>query len=589
MKNLFAKFNRPWIVIAFALIFSLLVVSPHFIAFVRSGGDLGGIYPAFSDDEVYYQARIAEVTRGRLAIGNAYIKEHEADPFLQPPVAEWLVAGIVWTTGLAVPAVTILGDIIFPFIGFLLLYLLFWRLMRVRYLALVYSSVFFLLFIQTFGRPISPQITSLFMFVGLYLIYLIYPKRKNLPSNSSALHFLLGLDIGALLFISPYYWTALAVLYFLLIAGKAWFEKTYVPTLKKVGWFLLAFLPCALLYGFYFHRASTLPGYIDSAERFGLISSHLPGSFTNIFLGILFAILVWLARKILSKENLILVISLVVSIFILNWQNVITGRSLQFSSHYLLVTILYGILIMSVVYRSWLDLKKEEREKTGKKIGLALITLLLILGYRQQGEFRGFWSKWLYRPNQVTMAFLKQQTSVFAWLNKNTSADSVIYTLGSDYSFLLPVYTHNKAYYNFYATLFVMPNRETEDRWLINNIFNSQLDKKYLTENQRDFWGNRFLDSYHSRENRRKILAFITNQPYWPATQIDPQNIAQLLRRYNDFKREDFSRVLKTYQIDYILLSKRYPNYDQTKKMFNESNYAKLVVDLDGELIYQVQ
>jgi len=589
MKKLVVKFKRQWIVIAFALICSIVVVSPHFIASVRSDGDFSDIYPTFSDDEIYYQARIAEVIRGHLEIGNAYIKEHENDPFLQPPVAEWLVAGISSCLGLSIPITTTLGDVVFSFISFLLLYLLLWRILQIRSWAIVYTSIFFLLFIQTFGRPISPQVTSLFLFAGLGLIYSIYTKRKNLSDNSSAFHFLVGLDVGALLFISPYYWTALAVLYFLLIIGIVWVEKTYIPTFRKVGWFLLAFLPCTLLYSYYFYRASTLPGYIDSAERFGLITSHWPGSFTNILLGILFAVLIWLARKILSKENLVLVVSLVVSIFILNWQNVITGQSLQFSSHYLLVTVLYGILVMAVVHRSRLDLEKEKRGKIGKKIGLALIVVVLILGYRQQGEFRGLWTKWMYRPNQATIVSLRQQSDLFNWLNKNTPADSVVYTLGSDYSFLLPVYTHNKVYYNFYATLFVMPNKETEDRWLINNIFNSQLDEKYLTENQRDFWGNRFLDSYQSRENRRKIMSFVSQKPYLPETQIDSQSIAELLQKFKNFKQKDIGQVLKTYQIDYILLSKKYPEYEQIKKVLDTSNYAKLVVNLGGEIIYLMQ
>ncbi|KND48425.1 MAG: hypothetical protein AB200_01700 [Parcubacteria bacterium C7867-005] len=561
------KIKNNKLVLIIALLVSLLVVSPHLIFLQKTGPAFQGVYQSFSDDEVYYQARIAEVLRGNWSIGNPYIKEHQADPFLQPPVAEWIVAILVWITGLSVPVVTIIGDVFFVFFGFLFLFIIFKRITKKKTLSLVYTSIFFLLFVSTFGRPVSPQVTIFFLFAGLLLIYDIYFGQDGVGSRKRNLHLFFGLVVGLSLFISPYYWTTLLVLYGLTSLSK------------KALWFLPTFLPLGFLYGVFTLRSSDFSGYTDAMARFGLFNSHFPGSYTSIVLGLLTLIILLFARKILSQKDWWLSLCFVASIFILNWQNIITGQVIQFSSHYLLVTILFILFVLAIIHKTLID------KMFDRRIFSAGVVLLIVLFFVQLGEFEGLCNSTFH---QKISSDLQEKKEVFDWLNQNTPKDSVVLTLGGDFDFLLPVYTHNNVYYNLYATLSVMPDSETENRWLLQNLFNPQIDATYITQHQRDFWMNRYIDSYYSKENRRKISASLTGDEYVPETQISPDLINDLFKRFKEYKSQPPITAIQTYNLDYVILSKEYPHYAYAKGMLDRSKSIKKQEIIGDMVVYSV-
>lgn len=567
-----------------ALFFSVIIVSPHLVFLLKTGDSFRGVYQTFSDDEIYYQARIAEVMRGNYWVGNPYIKEHMDDLFLQPPLAEWLFAGLAFVTGLSIPVATLLGDIIFSFILFILFCRLFYLLTEDSILSTIFTSLLFFLFISTFGRPISPQISSIFLSLGLLLISAFYLDKDFLPRYSFLPHHLFGLIVGLLLFISPYYWTALIVLYLFLAVNKFFLGTDKNIQFKKILCFLTSFAPFLIFYGYFLIRSSQFPGYFETMERFGLIQSHWPGSFTNVGFGILTLIFLFLFKKEIATKTKWFSYSLVLSTIVLNWQNIITGKSLQFSSHYLFVTILF--ILMAIALLAVSVFRSDTSSKKSRIVFIiGSITLVVMMICVQWGEIRGLVRSVLY---QRPINDLQAKSDVFNFLNQNTEKNSVIYTLGGGYDFLLPVYTHNKPYYNFYATLSVMPNSETEERWLIQNLFNPKLlDGGYVREKQRDFWGNRFIDLYQSRENRKKMTSLITKGTYTPSVQIDPDLISQLEDRFRILKKMDLHNALNKYDIDYILLSGDYAYHEYAKDMLNGIKSANYMMTINGNRIYK--
>lgn len=564
------KIKNNWLAIVCALGFSIIVVSPHLIYLSNVRENFDGVHKAFSDDEVYYQARIAEVVRGEYSIGNPYIREHKDDLFIHPPLAEWVMAGAVFITGLSVPAATMLGDIIFVFLNFILVYLLFKIITQKPKLSVLFTSVFFLFFISTFGRPISPQVTAPFLFIGLILIYLIYKDDLNWGKNNGKLNSLLGLIVGICFFISPYYWTTLVTIYFLAVLGRDVIRRRFKDLRKNIFSFAITFLPLLGLYAHFVFRASGLAGYEDTMSRFGLFASHWPGSYTSIALGALAGLVLWLSRKKLSLNDLWFAGCLIGSIFLLNWQNVITGQVLQFSSHYLMVTILFALISLAIIYK--ID---------NKKVGIAFVMSFIL--FVQFGEIKGFWNSVTQDQSIETGQY---KSDVFEWLNKNTEPDSVVYTLGGDYDFLLPIYTHNKVYYNFYANLFVMTDEEVENRWLLQNIFNPEVGEQYILSKQRDFWGNRYIDSYYSSENRKKIISSITGQEYIKSVQVDIGLISELKNRFDLFKQAGIRESLDTYRFDRILLTRDYPHYEYAKSTLEKEGFKQEVV-LGDTIIYK--
>ncbi len=584
IKTILEKGKRNIWPILCAILFSVLAVSPHIVFLYNQGSQFIGVYQTFSDDEIYYQARIAEVVRGNLNIGNAYIQEHQSDPFLQPPIAEWIVAGIVVITHLPVPTITMAGDIVFVFLGFLLLFFLLKKYTEKRSLALLYTSLFYTLFISTFGRPVSPQLMVLFLFVGLFFIHQIYIEKEVSVLRVKKLSTLLGITIGLTLFISPYYWTTLLVFYVCTLAGS-WFHQRQISYIKKsFFWFTLSFVPFCLLYGWFVVRASKLLGYVDTTARFGLIHSHWPGSYTNIIFALLSVCLLVFSCRFLSKQNFWLATSFVISIFVLNWQNIITGQALQFSSHYLLVTILLVLFVVAIIHASLLNTTNAGSIKK-RNLLVGIFIVLIILLFAQKSELKGLYYSIF---NQNISSNLESKSELFHWFNKNTSKDSVVLTLGEDFDFLLPVYTHNKVFYNVYATLFVMSNEETENRWLIQNIFNPNVDAAYLTSHQRDFWMNRFIDPYHFTENRKKILAKVTGHQYEPSIQIDQRLIESILKKSEVLRKEDLKKVFTLYHIDYILLSEQYQYYESAQRSLERLPFVHPMITLPGKKIYKV-
>ncbi len=164
IKNISRICMRNLLPIIVAVSIGLIAVSPHIRAWYSVGPEhFLGVYPTFSDDEVYYQARIKEAQEGDFAISNPYLKEHGNDPFIVPPLPEWVYAGIAIITGWSVPLVTAVADFVLTTIAFLCVYALMYAVAGKRqWIALGYTLAFFIFFLTTFGRPVSPQFNVIF-------------------------------------------------------------------------------------------------------------------------------------------------------------------------------------------------------------------------------------------------------------------------------------------------------------------------------------------------------------------------------------------------------------------------------------------
>jgi len=569
-------------VILLGLVVALLIVSPHIRAWNMIGSEyFRGVYPIFSDDEITYQARIKEVADGNLLLGNPYIKEHKDDPFIMPPLAEWGVASIVTLTGVSVPLVTSASDFVLGFLNFILVYVLFSLLTGTKRIALLYTVLFFIAFLSTFGRPISPQVNALFLWSGLIAITTIYLKEG---AASVKLKFMAGSIAGITCFISPYYFTAL-----LAFAGIVFFlqsirEKSFTPLRKNIPWFLAGFLPLALLYAYFHIKASYMPFYDETMSRYGLMHTHIPGSFTNMAIGGLVLAFLIYCRRFLSLRSLTYGVAGILTIFALNWQNIITGTSLQFSSHYLMVTVLFVFLALALIHTEFREQGTKLSIKYKSGVILATISILGLVMHNQIREFTHIFGM------PYTRGELRSEQSkmdVFEWLNANTEPESVVLALGGGYDFLIPVYTRNNVYFNFYAALYPGSHAEMEERWLVQHLLSGNMSTTTIQDRQREFWGNRFIDTYQSGESRKKIKAFVTRQEYIPGIMIDDQFLTYMYERGNTLRTESMDQLLSKYTLDYILLSTKYPYYALTKKMLEQLEEVKLVADIDGELLYR--
>jgi hypothetical protein len=572
------------ILILIAGAFGLLAASPHIRAWNIVGPEeFTGVHVQFCDDEVTYQARIKEAVEGNLGIGNPYIKEHKDDPFIMPPLAEWSVALVAFLTGQSVPFVTSVSDFVFVFVNFILLYVVFHTLTRNRFISLLYTGIFFIFSLETFGRPISPQFNILFLFTGLVAIIRVYFSKDV---EKKRINLLVGLIVGSTAFIYPYYFTALLAFYVILFVIRGCIEKSLTPIRQNFPWFFVSFLPLALLYTYFQIKAAGDPTYSETILRYGLMHTHMPGSFTNLLFGAMTLAVFLVLYKKLSSQNFAFGIASIASIYALNLQNIITGKSLQFSTHYLAVTILFVFLVLALVH---VILRSEEARDipSFKKylIVMGMFCIVAFIGHKQEHQYLVI-DEMPYSRSELVHE--QKKMKVFDWLNQNTEVDSVVYTLGDEYDYLLPVYTNNRVFYNFYAALYPASHEETEERWIIQNIFDPHVSTTTIEHMQREFWGNRYIDTYQSKENRKKIMSSLRGVPYTPDAMVPETQVEYMYGRYLEMKKESVYELLNRYEIDYFLVSRAYHAYDDAVRALEDMEYVTFLTEIEGVRMYRL-
>ncbi len=181
----------------------------------------------------------------------------------------------------------------------------------------------------------------------------------------------------------------------------------------------------------------------------------------------------------------------------------------------------------------------------------------------------------------------QSKMDVFDWLNTNTERDSVVYALGGGYDYLIPVYTKNNVYFNFYAALYPALHKETEERWLIQHLFDPLIDMTTIREAQREFWGNRYIDTYQSSENRKKIQSFLTQTPYIQGEMISKSQFEYMYMRWLDISARPLEENLTRYEIDYILLSPEYEQHDEVMRRIEMSGSFKRVAQFPSGIVYE--
>jgi len=277
---------------------------------------------------------------------------------------------------------------------------------------------FCIIFSEAIQRPIHPQFT--FIFFILWLIFLWKILSENIFRKYIIYNFLLGILVGLLLYMYPYYWTTILAIYGTLIIYKIIKNKTNIWGLFI---FLFSFLITSIPYFLNLHEASLNIFYSETLSRIGLFYTHFPTCYYNTLPVIFTLLLVIVFRsKIRDHNKMIYSLSLLFTALLINWQNLITGKYILFSTHYYMVT---AFLVITVIFIAINNLNNEFKIKSA----FYLILLIIPLFYFSANNINHF-------KNLFSLSIPKEETNkqqemkdIFDWLNSNTPKDSILYIM----------------------------------------------------------------------------------------------------------------------------------------------------------------
>lgn len=472
------------------------------------------------NDEHFYLSRIQDVIDGHPFLSNAYLAEHKDGLPQQLFLAEFLLAQPLRLFHIDVAVGRVMYTGVLGFVVFGLVYTIFYVLSKRRFFALGCTLTLMVGFMMMrMLRPVSPQFNIIFFLTQFLFLW------KAIESSASKKWLVAsGINLGLLFYIYPYYWTYYVVLIVLLMLKD-----------RRMGWVLGIAGVISIPYWYLTYLASRAPEYAESLSRIGLISSRFPSGINVIMwsLPVLLALLWGVRTKRISLEPhaWLCGVALVSSMIVVN-QHLITGKNMEFSSHYIVGAIMIAFFAIAYIVRNV------------KKSWIAIVGLFFVVRgiwiFAEQGIF-------VTRDSQVYPA-----GPVIAWIDAHVARDQVVFA-DDDLADLIPAYTSANVWYARGANIFFISDAEVIDRMLINHYFDV-IDRTWVIDHERSLFGVRYVDRYgHDvQENKLRRLLGMTEKPIVP---LPESAIASVLQRSEQIHRTSFEQNLKRYHVDFLILT----------------------------------
>lgn len=578
--------KKHWIMLLVAIVVALLFISPKITIISKIGiSNFQGVFPVLVDDEEYYLAIIKDFSEGHKRLGNAYLFEHKDDQQVFPALAHRIMAKFSNILGISVPFFSLISAFFLSFIGVLVFYILILELTKNKIISFFAPILFYFIFFRELSRPINQQLSFILLVFGVWLVWKIFIMENNFK-KTVLYNSIFGVIFGLLLHIFPFFWTSLIVFYSFSLAIKFFLKKETRSIFNNIIPFALFASPFVVVYVINIWRVSASVFYAETMSRWGLLSIHWPGAFFNISYIFISFFVLWINRNnIANKRILLFGYSLLFGGVVLNWQNIITGKYLQFSSHYYQMTVFicFLVIVTSINFIKINFTNKKNIIETGFTLAFSLFFVVVIINRQINGTINTIWPK----ISKDKIVELQKMNDVFSWFNQYTKKDSVIYVLGDNYETYLPIYTHNNLYSASYVGNFLISDNEIEDRWIRQNILTTNLEKIRIATSDGRFWNNKFIDSYQNKMVRRRIKAWFGINDQEPII-VPVVYKERVLNRYDKLKKENIETVLKKYRINYILLDRKNENYKQIEVKLKKEKFLEPVKEFDDVIIFKV-
>ncbi|MEK7659272.1 MAG: hypothetical protein AAB338_01290 [Patescibacteria group bacterium] len=539
--KIFKIIKEHWFAVITVVILAILMILPFFYFQISLGDEYKGILNQVIDDELFYMARIKDVMDGYPTLGNVYLLEHKDQLPQQLFLPEFLLAQPLKLLNLDIIQGRVIYNFVLPAIALILTYLAFYLIYPSRFWASIFTTfLFFGLYLFKFTRPVIPQFVFIFWLSQFIFLWQLLKNHSN-----KTFIFLNILNFGLLFYLYPFYWTFYFVFLAILTAVYFFNDKLLSKQFLKI---LIGGLIIGSLYFYFTFLASQLPEYKETLTRLQLVFSRSPSEIKTVLPAFIVLILVSILYRLKAIEinrEVLFFIAGIISIFLVTNQNIITGQKFEFG-HYRMLAVFFMVFVIYYLLN--------QVKLLNFKLKFLAVSLIII--FSAYGTYD--YTQRIFKVSERDI-YIQRYGAVFDWLNKNTPLDSVVYA-NEEISELIPVYTSNNVFYSRYANLFIMPDKEAEERFILNNFF-EEFDKDFVIKNERAIFGVRYIDRYgdavQANKWRRLLSLGLKDEIRLPENEIE-----KVLTKAGEIQISPLDKSLKKYQVDYFIWDKnKNPNW----------------------------
>lgn len=567
------------------LTIGLIYVFPHLYFIYSSGQDYKGIYISRSYDEESYIAQVRQVYDTLPVSQNPYLAQYSGQSVVNldtaaPSMLGWLGK----TMHLSIANLAIAMKFVLPMLIFLAAYAFLLELTGSSLLSAV--TAFAILLGQElaplnitsalrtfsfqspfdnflfFNRPINPQVSAIFFFLGLWALAKYWNNRHSFRQAIIA-----GIFVGIQAYVYFFYWdfsmilAGVVFLYALISRDKAFIKTAIVMVIASL-----------IVSGPFIFEAFRILQTGSAAVTKNYILTHRFVPEKVILLPLLVFIIAFISLKtvILDKfrgddKGNIFIFLLVLAGLIASNQQVIHGYEIQqFHYHFMTNISVFIIFICLAAFTLF------ERFKEGKYAKYLVGFIIVIVAWHGISVQAAS-----YVAQKSDFIYYQKYGEFFDWLNENSKTNDVVYADWTNSEFV-PVYTKDSVYSSYHAPTYPVPLERLEHNYFVYMYLEG------VTKDQTSAY-------FRNETNRNQAGQFIFEGQYYRALcgsfGCFPDSILEdLIAKYKNFLNDDFETNLEKYKIDYVFWDKnKEPRWHLEKYAF-----LKPVLSNGGIILYRV-
>jgi hypothetical protein len=552
-----------------AFLIGLVCSVPQYLE-KKTSPNFQGIYIDVVKDQGFYQIRTRDVIDGHPYLTNPYLYEHKEGAPMQFWIPEVILAIPMMIFGVSVPVGFIIWTFFLTALLALLSYGVVYTITRSKNWSLLIAAALHIgLYGAKFIRLPPHGFNFVFWLATLLFLLLFITRGKTRYAVGSAVFF------GLMFNMYPYHWTYYVVVFGIFLALSFILRVKDFPYKKYI-----AIIGGALVIGIpYFvsmWQSVRLVSYDESLARLGLIHSHFPSGLDSVAVAGLVTLLLLVAywRKVITINHLsVFLFSGVLAAAIAVNHHVITGKNVEFSSHYVLGNMFWCVFAATYVIHEYFKTRT-----VGIRKGMVIVGGILLIAVSFKGAAALIRQQVEFRPASV---YMQNYAPVFAWLNENTEKDEVIFA-NEEISALSLIYTHVNVFFAPGSTLSFMTNAEVENRFIISKYFESFTDE-FVLNKQRHIFGSHHLNEYGHNLSKNKLRKLFGIEPV-AYTFVPEAEIKRIQAQASTTRQNSFESLLKSYRSDYLVWDS---NKDPHWKVEGQP-YLRPVYRANGFVIYEI-